>query len=531
MNILLTGATGYVGGKLLGELERRGHRVRCLVRRPEKLAGLTGPRTEVMAGDATDADDLARACRTPLVADPGGDPGSGTGGAAAADDPDAAADRIDADRIDVAYWLVHSMESGVDFERADRLAAERFAAAAQGAGVRRLVYLGGLGADDDALSAHLRSRHEVGAILRASGLDVVELRASIIVGAGSFSFDLVRTLVERLPVMICPAWLATPTQPIAITDVVAYLVAALDLPPGPPRIFEIGGPDRVSYGAIMREYARQRGLWRLMIPVPVLTPRLSSLWLKLVTPEYSKVGRKLIDGLKNPTVVTNDAAARAFDVRPRDLATAVAEAAEQEDASFASRRWAALTGEPDEAAVLGRVAEKKPHRYGGRAAGTRLVDHRHVVVAAPPDRAFAAIERIGGPNGWYACDWLWQLRGWMDRCIGGPGMTRGRRDLERLVAGDHLDCWRVEVCERPRRLRLAAEMKMPGRGWLEFEVVPLAPDGGDGRAPRVRIHQTALFDPRGLGGLAYWYAIWPLHELVFRRMLAGIARAASLSAG
>jgi len=510
MNILLTGATGYVGGQLLRELERRGHRVRCLVRRPEKLAGLTGPHTEVMAGDATDAADLARACETPLG-------GEEVGGGSAADG-----------RIDVAYWLVHSMESGVDFERADRLAAERFAAAAQAAGVKRLVYLGGLGADDDALSAHLRSRHEVGAILRASGLDVVELRASIIVGAGSFSFDLVRTLVERLPVMICPAWLATPTQPIAITDVVAYLVAALDLPPGPPRIFEIGGPDKVSYGAIMREYARQRGLWRLMIPVPVLTPRLSSLWLKLVTPEYSKVGRKLIDGLKNPTVVTNDAAARAFDVRPRALVTAVAEAAEQEDASFASRRWAALTGEPGHAgaAVLGRVAEDQPHRYGGRASGTRLVDHRHVVVAATPDGAFAAIERIGGPNGWYACDWLWQLRGWMDRCIGGPGMARGRRDPARLATGEHLDCWRVDVCERPRRLRLAAEMKMPGRGWLEFEVVPLAPEGNGG-APRVRIHQTALFDPRGLGGLVYWYAIWPLHELVFRRMLAGIARAAA----
>jgi uncharacterized protein YbjT (DUF2867 family) len=490
MNILLTGSTGYVGGRLLGELERRGHRVRCLVRRPEKLAGLVGPGTEVMAGDATDAADLARACGTPLAtgsADAGG-------------------------RIEVAYWLVHSMEGGVDFERADRLAAERFATAAREAGVRRLVYLGGLGADDDALSPHLRSRHEVGAILRASGLDVVELRASIIVGAGSFSFDLVRTLVERLPVMICPAWLATPTQPIAIADVIAYLVAALDLPPAPPRIFEIGGPDRVSYGAIMQEYARQRGLWRLMIPVPVLTPRLSSLWLKLVTPEYSKVGRKLIDGLKNPTVVTNDAAARAFDIRPRDLATAVAEAAEQEDASFASRRWAAL--------------EDRPHRYGGRPAGTRLVDHRHVVVASTPAAAFAAIERIGGPNGWYACDWLWQLRGWMDRCLGGPGMSRGRRDPARLVAGDHLDCWRVEACEPPRRLRLAAEMKMPGRGWLEFEVVPLGGEHAGGEAPRVRIHQTAVFDPRGLGGLAYWYAIWPLHELVFRRMLGGIARAA-----
>ena len=473
MRVLLTGATGYVGGRLLEALEARGVAVRCLVRRPEKLAGRTAATTEVMAGDASDPGDLARACAG----------------------------------IDVAYWLVHSMESGVDFERADRLAAERFAAASQAAGVRRVVYLGGLGADDDRLSAHLRSRHEVGAILRAGGLDVVEFRASIIIGAGSFSFDLVRTLVERLPVMICPAWLATPTQPIAIADIVAYLVAALELPPGPPRIFEIGGPDRVSYGDIMREYARQRGLRRLLIPVPVLTPRLSSLWLKLVTPRYSKVGRKLIDGLKNPTVVTNDEALRAFALRPRGLAAAVREAITTEDAAFAGMRWADRADPED-----------LPRRYGGVVAGTRLVDHRHATIAVAPSAAFAAIERIGGRNGWYACDWLWTLRGWIDQLIGGPGMARGRRDPERLAGGEVLDCWTVEACEPPRRLRLAAEMKLPGRGWLEFEVVPRQAD--------VTIHQTAVFDPKGLSGLAYWYAIWPLHELVFRRMLAGICRRA-----
>jgi uncharacterized protein YbjT (DUF2867 family) len=473
MRILLTGATGYVGSVLLRELEARGHVVRCLVRRPAKLAGLAGPGTEIVVGDAADPEVLARACAG----------------------------------IDVAYWLVHSMEAGVDFERADRLAAERFAAAAREAGVRRLVYLGGLGSDDDLLSAHLRSRHEVGAILRASALDVIEFRASIIIGAGSFSFDLVRTLVERLPVMICPAWLATPTQPIAIADIVAYLADAVTLPPGGARIFEVGGPDRVSYGAIMREYARQRGLRRLMIPVPVLTPRLSSLWLKLVTPRYSKVGRKLIDGLKNPTVVTSDAALREFAVRPRSLQAAVREAMVQEDTAFAGRRWAEMAD-----------VEDLPHRYGGVPEGTRLVDHRHRVVAVAPERAFAAIERIGGANGWYACDWLWQARGWLDRLLGGPGMSRGRRDPDRLLPGDTLDCWRVEVCDPPRRLRLAAEMKLPGRGWLEFEVVPRDGD--------VTIHQTAVFDPRGLGGLAYWYAIWPLHELVFRRMLAGIARSA-----
>ena len=470
MKILLTGATGYVGSCLLPELERRGASLRALTRRPGKLVGSIAATTEILEGDASDPAALDRACAG----------------------------------IDIAYWLVHSMESGADFERADRLAAERFAEAARKAGVQRIIYLGGLGAEDELLSAHLRSRQEVGAILRASGLDVVEFRASIIIGAGSFSFDLVRTLVERLPVMVCPAWAATITQPIAITDVVEYLTAASALPPGESRIFEIGGPDKVSYRAIMQEYARQRGLMRLMIPVPVLTPRLSSLWLTLVAPQFAKVGRELIDGLKNRTVVTNNAAAGAFVLQPRTLRKAIYEAGLQEDTSFTGKRWADL--------------EAMPARYGGKALGTRLVDHRHIVVSVSAERAFAAIERIGGTNGWYGYNWLWAVRGWLDRCIGGPGMSRGRCDSKRLSPGEKFDCWHVEICDRPRRLRLAAEMKLPGRGWLEFEVVPRDGD--------VTIHQTAVFDPKGLGGLAYWYAIWPLHELIFRNMLIGIARAA-----
>ena len=502
MNILLTGATGYVGSCLLEALLHRGHAVRCLVRKAEKLEAILdridadGPsapaaspaaslrsRVSVVVGDASDPAALAEACVG----------------------------------VDVAYWLVHSMDQGVDFERADRLAAERFAAASRAAGVARIVYLGGLGAEDDRLSAHLRSRHEVGAILREGGVEVVEFRASIVIGAGSFSFDLVRTLVERLPVMICPAWLATPTQPIAVYDVVAYLVAAAELPLGPTsngsrpesKIYGIGGPDRVSYGDIMREYARQRGLRRLLIPVPVLTPRLSSLWLALVTPRYSKVGRKLIDGLKNPTVVTDTAAASDFPIRPRSLEVAIHDAMAREDAAFEGRRWADIAD-----------AEELPRRYGGRFEGPRLVDHRHATVDVSAERAFAAIERIGGRHGWYGHEWLWQLRGWLDRLIGGPGMTRGRRDPDRLVAGDVLDCWLVEECVPPRRLRLVAEMRLPGRGWLEFEVVRRDPGPAGGHA--VTVHQTAVFDPRGLGGLAYWYAIWPLHEMVFGGMLAGI---------
>ncbi|MEO1990447.1 MAG: SDR family oxidoreductase [Pirellulales bacterium] len=476
MNILLTGATGYVGRCLLPKLEQQGYRVRCLARRPEKITENKEPSTTIMVGDAANADDLARACHG----------------------------------IDVAFWLVHSMESGVDFERADRLAAEQFGKAAKAAGVDRIIYLGGLGADNDTLSAHLRSRHEVGAILRASGVEVIEFRASIIIGAGSFSFDLVRTLVERLPVMICPSWVATPTQPIAIADIVSYLTAAICLEKNTSQVFEIGGPDKESYGAIMKEYARQRGLTRLMIPVPVLTPRLSSLWLKLVATKYSKVGRKLIDGLKNPTVVEDTRSLDTFRIRPRDLRTAVREAEQNEDQEFANKRWADVAD-----------SEELPHRYGGKPEGSRLVDHRHAVVSVSPEKAFTAIECIGGQNGWYACNWLWKLRGLIDRCCGGPGMSRGRRDPKTLVTGDTLDCWHVEFCDPPRRLRLAAEMKIPGRGWLEFEVVPRADD--------VTIHQTAVFDPKGLSGLVYWYAIWPLHELVFTKMLAGIVKKAAES--
>lgn len=508
MNILLTGATGYVGSCLLGALLRRGHAVRCLVRKAEKLEAILD-RLEAEAPStpstpSTPAAPPAASLRSQVSIVVG-------------DASDPAALAAACVGVDVAYWLVHSMDRGVDFERADRLAAERFAEAARAARVSRIVYLGGLGAEDDRLSAHLRSRHEVGAILREAGVEVVEFRASIVIGAGSFSFDLVRTLVERLPVMICPAWLATPTQPIAVDDVVAYLVAAAEIPLVPSgkgarnesKIYGIGGPDRVSYGDIMREYARQRGLRRLLIPVPVLTPRLSSLWLALVTPRYSKVGRKLIDGLKNPTVVTDTAAASDFPIRPRSLAVAVHDAMAREDAAFEGRRWADIAD-----------AEELPRRYGGRFDGPRLVDHRHARVDVSAEQAFAAVERIGGKHGWYGHEWLWQLRGWLDRLIGGPGMGRGRRDPDRLIAGDVLDCWRVEECLPPRRLRLVAQMRLPGRGWLEFEVVRRDPGPAGGGT--VTIHQTAVFDPRGLGGLAYWYSIWPLHELVFGGMLAGI---------
>ena len=374
----------------------------------------------------------------------------------------------------------------------------------------RIIYLGGLGESTNELSPHLRSRHEVGEILRSSEAQVLEFRASVIIGSGSLSFKLIRALVERLPMMICPRWVATPAQPIAVEDILSYLLAALDWDGSESRVFEIGGPDQVSYGDIMREYARQRGLQRLMISVPVLTPRLSSLWLGLVTPVYARVGRKLIEGVRNPTLVHDTSSLQVFDIQPRGLRDAIQRALVNEDHELAETRWSDALSSGSE-----------PTKWGGVRFRSRFVDSRVANVDVPLEAAFAPIQRIGGQTGWYFATWLWHIRGWLDLLVGGVGMRRGRRDPIELRVGDALDFWRVEAFEQDKRLRLAAEMRVPGRAWLELEVSEL-----DGKS---EIRQTAIFDPVGLSGLAYWYALYPLHQLVFAQMLRGIARTAEKS--
>ena len=474
--ILLTGATGYVGGRLLRALQNAGYPVRCLARRPEFLASRVSPATEIVAGDCLDASTLPAACAG----------------------------------VHTAYYLVHSMGSSGDFAEQDRRAATTFGAAARAAGVRRIIYLGGLADHTTRLSTHLRSRHETGTALRASGVPVIELRASIILGSGSLSFELIRSLVERLPIMLCPRWVRTPSQPIGIEDVLGYLLAAIELPSGRDGIFEIGGADRVSYAGIMQEYARQRGLRRWMIAVPLLTPRLSSLWLGLTTPVYARVGRKLIESVENESTVHDARASQVFGVVPMGLREAVRRAMLNEDQEYAATRWS-------DAISSGGT----PQSWGGTRFGTRLVDSRAAHVGARPATAFAVIRRIGGGAGWYYANWLWRLRGFIDLWLGGVGMRRGRRHPEELAVGDAVDFWRVETYEPGRRLRLAAEMRLPGRAWLEFDVEP----DGDG----VLIRQTAVFDPVGLLGLLYWYGIDPLHARVFAGMLRGIAlRAAQL---
>jgi uncharacterized protein YbjT (DUF2867 family) len=470
--ILLTGATGYVGGRLLKALEQAGHHVRCLARRPEFLRARVGHTSEVVAGDVLERGALPAAMKG----------------------------------VQVAYYLVHSMGSLGAFDEEDRRAARNFGEAARDASVRRLIYLGGLGDRGGGLSPHLQSRQEVGEILRATGVQTIEFRASIVIGSGGLSFEMIRALVERLPIMITPRWVSVRAQPIAITDLVQYLLTALGLTVEGNPIFEIGGADRMSYRDIMREYARQRGLRRLMIPVPILTPRLSSLWLGLVTPLYARVGRKLIESMRHPSVVHDVSSIQRFGIQPTGVREAVALALLHEDRELAETRWS------DALSVVG-----PPRDWGGVRFGSRLVDSRIAHVGAPPAQAFAAIRRIGGATGWYYGKWLWRLRGCLDVLVGGVGMRRGRRALDSLSVGDTLDWWRVEAFEPDRRLRLAAEMKVPGRAWLEFEV--------DGEATGSTIRQTAMFDPVGLLGLIYWYTLYPLHHMVFAGMLRGIMKA------
>ena len=481
--VLLTGATGYIGGRLLKGLEKDGWPVRCLVRHPEFLQPRVAPNTEVVKGDCLD-----QASLPPVMAG-----------------------------VHTAYYLVHSMGSSGKFEEEDRQAARNFAASARLAGVQRIIYLGGLGAEGQDLSAHLRSRQEVADILRSSEVPTIEFRASIVIGSGSLSFEMIRALVQRLPVMICPRWVAVKAQPIAVEDVIAYLLEARELPVGEAAVFEIGGADQVSYGEIMQEYARQCGLRRWTISVPVLTPHLSSLWLGLVTPIYARVGRKLIDSLRNPTLVRNPSALRAFDIRPRGLREAIERALHNEDQEFAETRWSdALSS-----------AGKTPS-WGGVRFRTRLVDSRTLRVSASPAAAFAPIRRIGGANGWYFAGVLWWLRGFLDLLVGGVGMRRGRRNTQTLAVGDALDFWRVEAFDPDHRLSLVAEMKVPGRAWLQFEVEPISPQPNSQGS---NIRQTAIFDPAGLSGLVYWYALYPIHRWIFAGMLRAIAARAKLEPG
>ncbi len=472
MRILVVGASGYIGGRLVPLLAARGHELVLMSRDARPLAARF-PQATVIVADLLDPPTL------PLALE----------------------------RIDVAYYLAHSMGSGErQFAERDRQAASNFAQAAKRAGVARIVYLGGLGDDSADLSHHLASRHETGAQLAAHGVPVTEFRAAVIIGSGSASFEILRHLTERLPIMITPRWVATRCQPIGIADVLDYLVGALDHPEV-TGIVEIGGPDILSYGDMMRGYARIRGLHRLMIPVPVLTPRLSSYWVNLISPVPAGIARPLIEGLRNEVVVRDSRPAAAFGFEPHSYVTALRRAMDRTSPDGVESTWF------DALAATDRASFSSVTSLEGM-----IVERRERVVAASPERIFAEVERLGGDAGWPYANLLWRIRGLVDRVVGGVGMRLGRRDPARLRVGDALDFWRVEEIRRPNLLRLRAEMKVPGRAWLQYEV--MATDGSS------RLVQTAFFEPKGLPGLAYWYALYPLHGLIFRGTIRVLAERA-----
>jgi uncharacterized protein YbjT (DUF2867 family) len=475
--VFLTGATGYIGGRLAPRLLERGYRVRCLVRSAAKLRArpwATHEGVEVVEADVADQERLAAAMR-------------GCVG---------------------AYYLVHSMDAaGPGYRGRDRALAQAFGAAAAQAGVPRIVYLGGLGEVGSGLSEHLASRREVETALGAAGVPVTALRAAMIIGSGSASFEILRYLVERLPVMITPRWVSTECQPIAVRDVLHYLIASLETPATAGRAIDIGGPEVRSYLAIMREMASALGLpRRWIIPVPVLTPRLSSLWIHLITPVPHTIARPLAEGLRNRTVCRDDRAAALMPQQLLTMREAIDAALGKRAEDEVETAWTdagAMPGDPD------------------WAGGTTYVDHREIQVAAPTATTYATAAAIGGDTGWYGGNWLWRLRGGMDKLIGGPGLRRGRRDQHDLVVGDALDFWRVTDVVPGRRFELRAEMKLPGVATL---TVTVDPNGADGAKSRLGL--TARFRPRGLLGIAYWYAVLPLHGLVFAGMLRGLQRAA-----
>jgi len=461
-----------------------GYSVRCAARTPRKLANRPwhgDPRVEIVRCDFGDADSMVAAMR-----------GCGAG-----------------------FYLVHSMMSaGGAYAERDRTLARTFAAAAATAGLTRVIYLGGLGETGEGLSEHLSSRREVERELASGGVPLTVFRAAMILGSGSASFEILRYLVDRLPVMVTPHWVTTRCQPIAIRNVLHYLVACLGIPETAGRTFDIGGPDVLTYRELMDVMAEARGLRRrIVIPTPFLTPALSSLWIHVVTPISQRIARPLAEGLRNEVVVRSDDAVRLMPQPLLPVREAIRLALDEERAFDVETSWSSagpMPGDPD------------------WAGGAVFTDLRSTVVQASPAATFAAVCRLGGHTGWHRGTWLWRVRGALDRLVGGPGLRRGRRHPEQVAYGDALDFWRVTDIEADRHLQLRAEMRLPGEAMLDFRIEPVGgrAEGGGEPPASCRLVQEARFQPRGLFGLLYWYAVLPLHALVFNGLLRGIAEMA-----
>lgn len=480
--MLVTGATGYVGGRLVPRLLDKGYQVRCLVRDPARLRGRSWEgNVDIVKGDALNKDSLRPALQG----------------------------------VDTAYYLIHSLAAGEDeFEERDRVAATNFGQAAAAEGARRIIYLGGIEPQGDKLSKHLRSRLETGRFLAESGVPVTEFRAGVIVGSGSLSFELIRYLTERVPIMICPRWVKTPTHPIATRTVLDYLTAAIEEQDSIGRILEIGGEDVLTYEDMFRIYAKVRNLKRVVINVPVLTPRLSSLWVGLVTPLSTRIAKPLIEGLDNKVVVTDDAARKMFDILPLSYEEAVRRALDRFEANMVETSW--------HGAYSSSVQDEQEFDKLDQTEGM-IREVRRRTARSTARQAFDVVTRLGGEYGWLYANPLWRLRGLLDLLVGGVGLRRGRRNPTAVRVGDAIDFWRVEDVEPDSLLRLRAEMKVPGRAWLEFRV------DDAGQTDTVAVTQTAYFEPKGLFGVCYWYVLYPLHKVIFRGMIRRLVERAEES--
>jgi len=481
MKVLVTGATGYVGGRLVPKLLEQGYSVRVLAREPHRLDGVPWhDDVEIIQGDLQVRSDVARAVSA----------------------------------VDVVYYLVHSMSSAGDFEVIERRVATLVAEEAKSAQVKRIVYLGGLHPKGK-LSRHLGSRKEVGEILLASGVPTSALQAGVIIGSGSASFEMIRHLTEILPAMPAPKWVRNKIQPIAIRDVLHYLVKSAELPPEINRALDIGGPDVFRYFELMNGYAKEAGLKeRLILALPVLSPWLASQWVNLVTPIPRSLAVPIIESLLHDAVMKN-----------HDIDDVIPPPAEGLTGFRRSVELALVrmrSGEVETSwrntEVIGAPSDPLPSdpEWAGHTVYT---DSREVTVAAPSDELWTVVESIGGDNGWYSLPVAWAARGLLDKLVGGVGLRRGRRDPNKLVTGDALDFWRVEKIERGTFLRLRAEMKLPGLAWLEFTVTPVSEDHST-------LSQRAIFFPQGLGGRLYWFAVTPLHGIVFAGMARSMGKAA-----
>jgi uncharacterized protein YbjT (DUF2867 family) len=473
MNILVAGASGYIGGQLIPRLEALGHHVICLVRNPERLNGHSWENGEIRQADLLDLDSLA-----PVIRD-----------------------------VEVAYYLVHSMADGVQgFKERDYKAAGNFGAAAKAAGVKRIIYLGGLGECDKFISPHLEARQQVGDVLRSSGVPVTELRAAIVIGSGSMSFEIIRYLTERLPILITPKWITTLCQPIAIENVLDYLTLSLTEPRSIGSIFEIGGPDVLTYEDIMRGYATARHLNRRLVNLPFLTTHMLAIGADAVTPLPFPYLRILIEGLKSEVVVRDHSAQEIFNVRLIPYREALGQALKRPGQGEIESYW------------KGGKAGLLPGKTHKEVEGM-FIEQRRVETSASPEAVYNMFASIGGKDGWYFADWLWQLRGLLDRLAGGSGMRRARRSLEEVQMGDVLDGYRVNAVEAGHMLRIRNEMKAPGPAWMQFET--LLGTGG-----RTLYIQTAFFEPHGLVGLAYWFGLYPFHQIIFNGLARAIVRRA-----